>query len=134
MAATIVTNSVRHSVYGQGSIYLGWNYQYKEFTFLEIRKSPPANTMPFSAAISVNVHHGIHGTLQLDETPWDHILIQMFACTAQERKTSDCVTEVVHGSVVLLLQQCSLYVHLLMCNLEFQCLKNFNSYDGIGGE
>ena len=92
MAATKVRNSVWHSVYGQGSIYLRWNYQLKEFTFLEIRKSTPVNTMPFSAAISINLHHmpwhGIHGTLQPEETPWDHILIQMFVCTAQKGKTA----------------------------------------------
>jgi len=91
MAATIVTNSVWYSVNGQGSIYLGWNYQYKQFTFLEIRKSTPPNAMPFSAAISVNVHHiprhGIHGTLQPDKTPWVSILIQMIVCTAQDGKT-----------------------------------------------
>lgn len=90
-AATIVKNSVWHSVHGQGSIYLEWNYQYKEFTFLEIRKSIPANTMPFSAAISVNAHHipwhEINGTLQPDETPWDH-MIRMSVCTAQEGKTA----------------------------------------------
>ena len=92
MAATIVKNSVWYSVYGQGSIYLGWYYQYKEFTFLVIRKSTPTNTMPFSAAISVNAHHipwhGIHGTLQPDETPMDHKLIHMFVYTAQEEKTA----------------------------------------------
>jgi len=48
--------------------------------------------MPFSAAISVNVHHipwhVTHGTLQSDKTPWDYILIRMFVCTAQEGKTS----------------------------------------------
>jgi hypothetical protein len=95
--------------------------------------------MPFSAAISVNVHHiprrKIHGTLQPEETLWVHTLIWMYVCRAQDEKTAVTETEEVHGCVVLLQQQqCILYMNFLMCNLEFQYLKTFNFYDGNEGE
>jgi len=55
--------------------------------------------------------------LQLDKSPLDHILIQMFVCTAQKYKR---------------LQQCG--HKLLMCSLEFEHFKASNFCEGSEGK
>jgi len=59
----------------------------------------------------------MHHTLQLDEIPLDHILIQMFVCTIHEEKTT--VTVQMRRLITVWSCFSNVNLYLLMCNLEF---------------